>query len=65
MIINAFAAVKRFHDLDRPGTHYWLLLIPFYNIYLGLVLLFEKGTVGDNKYGPDPLGGTRPSPPVG
>jgi uncharacterized membrane protein YhaH (DUF805 family) len=56
-VIVAFQVVKRLHDLDRPGSHYWLLLIPFYNIYLGLVILFQKGTVGDNQYGPDPLAG--------
>ena len=54
-IIYAFQTVKRLHDLDRPGSHYWLLLIPFYNIYLTLVLHFKKGTEGPNTYGPDPL----------
>jgi len=51
----AFAAVKRLHDLERPGAHYWLLLIPVYNIYLALVLLFKRGTSGPNRYGDDPL----------
>lgn len=54
-VVCAFQVVKRLHDLDRPGTHYWLLLIPIYNIYFGLVLLFKKGTEGQNKYGPNPL----------
>ena len=54
-VLIAFQDVKRFHDLDRPGTHFWLLLIPVYNIYLGLLLLFKKGTAGENTYGPDPL----------
>jgi uncharacterized membrane protein YhaH (DUF805 family) len=54
-ILYAIQTVKRLHDLDRPGSHYWLLLIPFYNIYLTLVLLFKKGTEGSNSYGPDPL----------
>jgi uncharacterized membrane protein YhaH (DUF805 family) len=49
--------VKRLHDLDRPGWHWWLLMIPLYNIYLGLLLLFGKGTMGPNRFGPDPLGG--------
>jgi uncharacterized membrane protein YhaH (DUF805 family) len=51
----AFQAVKRLHDLGRPGSHYWLFLIPFYGIYLCFVLLFKKGTDGSNPYGPDPL----------
>jgi uncharacterized membrane protein YhaH (DUF805 family) len=54
-VLVAFQVVKRLHDLDRPGTHYWLLLVPFYNIYLSLVLLFQKGTDGSNRYGADPL----------
>jgi len=54
-IIYTFQTVKRLHDLDRPGAHYWLLLIPIYNIYLTLVLHFKKGTAGPNHYGPDPL----------
>lgn len=54
-VLCAFIVVKRLHDIDRPSWHYWLLFIPFYNIYLGLVLLFKKGTTGPNKYGEDPL----------
>lgn len=48
--------IKRLHDLDRPGSHWLLLLIPIYNLYLGIVLLVKPGTVGANRYGPDPLG---------
>jgi uncharacterized membrane protein YhaH (DUF805 family) len=36
--------VKRLHDLGRPGTHCLLLLIPVYNIYFSIILLFKKGT---------------------
>ena len=49
--------VKRLHDLDRPGWHWWLMMVPLYNIYLGLVLVFQKGTVGPNSHGHDPLSG--------
>ncbi|MCB0129112.1 MAG: DUF805 domain-containing protein [Caldilineaceae bacterium] len=49
-------AVKRLHDLDRPGAHIWLLLLPIYNIWLSLVLLFQDGTVGYNRFGADPRG---------
>ena len=54
-VVIAFQVVKRLHDLNRPGSHYWLLLIPLYNIYLGLLILFKKGTEGENQYGADPL----------
>ncbi len=52
--------VKRLHDIGRPGWHWWLLLIPFYNIYLGLSLLFKRGSIGPNEFGADPLGAPTP-----
>lgn len=54
-ILSVCLVVQRLHDIKRPGAHFWLLLIPLYNIYLGLVLLFKKGTDGPNIYGEDPL----------
>ena len=54
-LLIAFLTVKRLHDIGKSGWHYWLLLIPLYNIYLGLILLFQKGETGENQYGPDPL----------
>lgn len=54
-IISATQIVKRFHDLDRAGSHYWLLFIPIFQLYPALQLLFKNGTKGVNKYGPDPL----------
>jgi uncharacterized membrane protein YhaH (DUF805 family) len=54
-IVLAFVCVKRLHDLGRPGWHFWLLLVPFYNIYLSVVMLFVKGSSGSNQFGPDPL----------
>jgi uncharacterized membrane protein YhaH (DUF805 family) len=54
---------KRLHDQDKSA---WWMLIAFIPIVGGLALLvmlgFLKGTSGQNKYGPDPLGG---SPVVG
>jgi len=48
-------AVKRLHDLGRPGWHVLGCMVPVYNLYLGCLLLFKKGEVGPNEYGPDPL----------
>ena len=53
------AVVRRLHDLNRSGFHYFLLLVPFYNIYLCIILLFQPGTTGGNIFGEDPLGGGR------
>lgn len=47
--------IKRLHDLGRPGTHLFMLLIPVYNVYLSLILLFISGDSGTNKYGENPL----------
>lgn len=54
-VINICLTIKRLHDIERAGTHYFLLLIPLYNIYLQLLLLFKKGTDGPNQYGENPL----------
>ena len=54
-VANGFLVIRRLHDLGKPGTHSWLLLVPMYNIYLQLILLFAKGVTGQNQYGPDPM----------
>lgn len=54
-LIGLFFVVRRFRDMDRSGLYALGLLVPFYNIYLGIILLFKKGTTGENQYGPDPL----------
>ena len=60
-IPNLAVIVRRLHDRDMSG--WWLLgyfvaaMIPFVNIIAGiamLVLMCLPGTVGPNKYGPDP-----------
>ena len=54
-IFQIILVVGRFHDLNKPAWHFFLLLIPFYNIYILLVLYLMKGTEGPNEYGEDPL----------
>jgi uncharacterized membrane protein YhaH (DUF805 family) len=53
--LNVVLVVKRLHDLDRPRKYAWLLLAPLYNIYFSLTLLYQKGSFGDNRFGPDPV----------
>jgi uncharacterized membrane protein YhaH (DUF805 family) len=55
MAAIAVLAIGRLHDLGRPGRHYWLLFVPVYNVYVFLLLLFKRGTVGANAFGADPL----------
>jgi len=47
--------VRRLHDIDRPGWHCVLVLVPVFNIYFVLQLLLQKGSDGTNQYGEDPL----------
>jgi uncharacterized membrane protein YhaH (DUF805 family) len=39
--------IRRLHDCDKSG---WFFLVPIY----GIILLFKAGTVGTNRFGPDP-----------
>ena len=49
-------SVRRLHDLDRTG--WWLLLVLTVIGYIVLLAWFcLRGTVGPNRYGPDPLEG--------
>lgn len=48
--------IRRLHDLDRSG---WWILLGFIPIVGALVLIYWfclRGTPGDNRFGPDPLG---------
>jgi uncharacterized membrane protein YhaH (DUF805 family) len=47
-------AIRRLHDLDRSG--WWMLLcfVPIANIVL-IVWFCMRGTMGPNRFGPDPL----------
>ena len=58
MILPGLAvSVRRLHDLNQSGWFYLLVLIPGLGA-LGLAIWFcFRGTQGDNRFGPDPLGG--------
>lgn len=49
-------SVRRLHDGNRSGWWFLLVLTGIGAIVL-LVWFIQKGTTGDNRYGPDPLGG--------
>lgn len=49
---------KRFHDRGKSGSNFFFLLIPLYNIYVFIKLIFADGDIGDNQYGTDPKGRT-------
>jgi APA family basic amino acid/polyamine antiporter len=59
LVAIGIAVVRRLHDLDRPGKHYWWLWVPVYNLYFLAVLLFQGGTDGPNRFDAPP--GPRPT----
>ena len=48
-------SIKRCHDRNRSGWFLLLSIIPLVNIWILIELYFLKGTLGNNKYGSDPL----------
>jgi uncharacterized membrane protein YhaH (DUF805 family) len=50
-------SVRRLHDLDRSGWWILLGLIPLIGGIILLVWDCMRGTIGPNRFGPDPLGG--------
>ena len=51
--------VKRWHDLDKSG--WWCLagIVPILNLLCFIRLLTRKGTEGTNRFGDDPLLGSK------
>ncbi|MBU85221.1 MULTISPECIES: DUF805 domain-containing protein [unclassified Alcanivorax] len=47
--------VRRLNDINASGWLSLLMLVPLVNIVLGLVLLFKKGSEGENNYGAAPV----------
>lgn len=61
--------VKRLHDMDKSGWLILLLMIPLFNFFWGLYMLFADGTVGPNQFGADPKNrmpyqGAAPASPI-
>ena len=47
--------VRRLHDIDKSGWNIFWFIIPFVGFILMIVWYCRRGTVGDNRFGPDPL----------
>jgi len=56
--VSIVSYIKRLRDLDKNPWMTLLLFVPIANLYLVIICGFFKGTEGQNKFGPDPLGGT-------
>jgi uncharacterized membrane protein YhaH (DUF805 family) len=50
-------SIRRLHDRDKSGWWILLLAIPLVGAIILLVWFCTRGTVGPNRFGPDPLEG--------
>jgi uncharacterized membrane protein YhaH (DUF805 family) len=60
-IPNLSQIVRRYHDINKPWK--WLLwsIFPWKGWVAGWQSSFFRGTIGPNRYGPDPLGDELPT----
>jgi uncharacterized membrane protein YhaH (DUF805 family) len=49
--------IRRLHDLDKSGWWALLIFIPLVGAIILIVWACTRGTMGPNRFGPDPLGG--------
>ena len=56
LVFFIIQTAKRLHDTNRSSWYLIIFLIPILNFILELVLIFEDGTHGSNRYGEDPKG---------
>ncbi|WP_311568316.1 DUF805 domain-containing protein [Photobacterium arenosum] len=54
VIPSLMVTVRRLHDTNRSG--WWMLVafVPVIGAIIGLSVMMEAGTSGENDYGPDP-----------
>ena len=52
---NLAIAIRRLHDRDRSGWFVLLVLIPIVGAIILIIWFIQRGTVGANRFGPDPL----------
>ena len=56
IVPNLMLSIKRFHDRDKSGWFVFVGAVPVLGpLWLLVELGFLRGTVGPNRFGPDPL----------
>ena len=48
-------SVRRLHDRDKSGWFLLLIFIPLVGAIILLIWYCQRGTIGPNRFGPDPL----------
>jgi uncharacterized membrane protein YhaH (DUF805 family) len=57
LMLPSFAVtVRRLHDRDQSGWWFLLFFLPLIGAIVLLVWFCQRGTLGPNRFGPDPLG---------
>jgi uncharacterized membrane protein YhaH (DUF805 family) len=56
LVPSLAVSIRRLHDTDRTGWWILLYLIPVIGTIVLIVFYVQRGTDGDNRFGPDPLG---------
>ena len=52
---NLAVLIKRAHDRDRPWPFILLMMVPIVQFWPLVELGFLRGTIGSNRFGPDPV----------
>lgn len=48
-------SVRRLHDKDRSGWWLFIALVPLIGVLVLLYWFATRGTLGENRFGPDPV----------
>jgi uncharacterized membrane protein YhaH (DUF805 family) len=56
IVPNISVTVRRLHDTDRSGWWFLICLVPLAGSIILLIFMVQKGSEGDNRFGPNPLG---------
>jgi uncharacterized membrane protein YhaH (DUF805 family) len=48
-------SVRRLHDTNSSGWWYLISFVPYIGGFIMLVWYWQRGTAGENRFGPDPL----------
>jgi len=54
VVMGILFAIRRLHDMNASGWWALLMLVPLVNFVFTLVLIFAPGTLGENRFGPQP-----------
>ncbi|TAJ96104.1 MAG: DUF805 domain-containing protein [Reyranella sp.] len=58
LVVSITTDVKRYHDRDKSGWWVFIVFLPVIGaVWLLIECGFLPGTVGPNRFGPDPLSG--------